>query len=80
MKQAPALGLKTAIITTGGSQSPDQLIEQAGKAAERHHGIWCSSRRGSRNVAESSASQAFIDEWNKRGYPFAGLTEELPRL
>src|SRR5213594_701231 len=28
LKQAAALGLKKRIITTGGSQSPDQLIEQ----------------------------------------------------
>src|SRR5216110_394013 len=32
-KQAAALGLKKRIITTGGSQNPDQLIEQAGAAA-----------------------------------------------
>ena len=32
-KQAAALGLKKQIITTGGSQNPDQLIEQAGAAA-----------------------------------------------
>ena len=31
-KQAAALGLKRRIITTGGSQVPDQLIEQAGGA------------------------------------------------
>src|SRR5260221_3079228 len=31
-KQAAALGLKKRIITTGGSQNPDQLIEQAGAA------------------------------------------------
>jgi branched-chain amino acid transport system substrate-binding protein len=32
-KQAAALGLKRRILTTGGSQNPDQLIEQAGAAA-----------------------------------------------
>src|ERR1700751_2735 len=32
-KEAAALGLKKRIITTGGSQNPDQLIEQAGGAA-----------------------------------------------
>ena len=29
-KQAAALGLKKRIITTGGSQNPDQIIAQAG--------------------------------------------------
>ena len=33
LKQATALGIKKQIITTGGSQNPDQLIEQAGVAA-----------------------------------------------
>src|SRR6476661_10000282 len=33
LKQAAALGLKKQIITTGGSQNPDQLIAQAGTAA-----------------------------------------------
>src|SRR5215210_4672211 len=33
LKQVQALGVKKQIITTGGSQSPDQLIEQAGAAA-----------------------------------------------
>ncbi len=32
-KQAAALGLKKRIITTGGSQNPDQIIAQAGAAA-----------------------------------------------
>src|SRR5258708_11215997 len=33
-KQAAALGLKKRIITTGGSQNPDQLIQQSGAAAQ----------------------------------------------
>ena len=33
LKQATALGIKKQIITTGGSQNPDQLIDQAGVAA-----------------------------------------------
>src|ERR1700716_2277839 len=33
-KQAAALGLKKRIITTGGSQNPDQIVQQAGTAAE----------------------------------------------
>ena len=33
LKQTTALGIKKQIITTGGSQNPDQLIDQAGLAA-----------------------------------------------
>ncbi len=36
LKQAAALGLKKQIITTGGSQNPDQLIAQASVGCERH--------------------------------------------
>ena len=31
LKQATALGIKKQIITTGGSQNPDQLIDQAAR-------------------------------------------------
>ena len=37
LKQAAALGLNVRIITTGGSQNPDQLITNVGKAAD---GSW----------------------------------------
>jgi branched-chain amino acid transport system substrate-binding protein len=33
-KQMSAIGLKKRVITTGGSQNPDQIIAQAGSAAE----------------------------------------------
>ena len=33
LKQAAALGIHKKIITTGGSQAPDQLVDQAGAAA-----------------------------------------------
>ncbi len=48
LKQAQSLGLNKKIITTGGSQNPDQLIEQAGRAA-MGRSIWCSSRPGRPN-------------------------------
>jgi branched-chain amino acid transport system substrate-binding protein len=37
LKQAKEQQIKARIITTGGSNSPDQLIEQAGAAAEGSH-------------------------------------------
>ena len=48
LKQAADLRLNHQIITSGGSQSPDQLIEQAGAAANGSNHILFFAR-GSRN-------------------------------
>ena len=68
---------KRRIITTGGSQAPDQLIEQAGGAANGSiH--WCSSRPGSPTRRRTrTRPKNFIAEWKKRGYAFAGCTESF---
>ncbi len=62
-KQAAALGLKRRFITTGGSQAPDQLIAQAGAAVN--------------DTTHIARAKSFIEEWKKRGHPFAGLTESF---
>jgi branched-chain amino acid transport system substrate-binding protein len=75
LKQAKALGLDNRIITTGGSQAPDQLIEQAGSAADGSYHLlfftpWFPEAAENPEVAEK-----FVAEWESRGYNFAGLTE-----
>jgi branched-chain amino acid transport system substrate-binding protein len=75
LKQARALGLEDRIITTGGSQAPDQLIEQAGSAADGSFHLlfftpWFPEAAENPEVAEK-----FVTEWENRGYNFAGLTE-----
>lgn len=75
LKQAQALGLNRQIITTGGSQNPDQLIEQAGTAANGSiHSVmfapWFPD-----TMASPEAARAFITEWKKRGLEPAGMTE-----
>ncbi len=77
LKQAAALGLKKRIITTGGSQSPDQLIEQAGGAANDTTHITFFTPWKPEASADPAMAKAFIEEWKKRGYPFAGLTESF---
>jgi branched-chain amino acid transport system substrate-binding protein len=76
-KQAAAIGLKKRIITTGGSQSPDQLIEQAGAAANDTTHITFFTPWKPEVSADPAMAKAFIDEWKKRGHPFAGLTESF---
>ena len=75
LRQARDLGLEDRIITTGGSQAPDQLIEQAGSAADGSFHLvfftpWFPEAAQNPEVAEK-----FVAEWENRGYNFAGLTE-----
>ena len=76
-KQAAALGLKKQFITTGGSQNPDQLIEQAGAGCERHPAPGDLRAVGAGIDAGSGGHQGFIAEWKKRGFQFAGVTESF---
>ena len=75
LRQAHALGLKRQIITTGGSQSPDQLIEQAGVAANGSFHLLFFPPWFPEASPNPALARAFVAEWRKRGYTFAGLTE-----
>ena len=77
LKQAQSLGLKRQIITTGGSQSPDQLIEQAGSAANGSMHLLFFTPWTPESTAHPEMSERFIAEWNKRGLNVAGLTESF---
>src|SRR3954467_12668443 len=61
-KQAAAIGLKKRIITTGGSQSPDQLIEQAGAAANDSTHITFFTPWNPNVSADPALAKAFVDE------------------
>lgn len=75
LKQMHALGLKRQIITTGGSQSPDQLIEQAGVAANGSYHLLFFPPWFPEASPNPALAKAFVAEWKKRGHNFAGLTE-----
>src|SRR6266508_1703378 len=77
LKQAAALGLKKRIITTGGSQSPDQLIEQAGGAANDTTHITFFTPWKPEASADPAMAKAFIEEWKKRGYPLTGMNGKI---
>ena len=74
LKQAQALGLKRQIITSGGTV-PDQLIQQAGTAAnDTLHSMmflpWFPD-----TSPNPAAAKAFIAEWNKRKLDPTGMPE-----
>ena len=77
-KQAAALGLKKQIITTGGSQNPDQLIDQAGTAVNGTMHLTTFAPWVPEVVAGSGSHQRVSSrEWKKRGFQFAGVTESF---
>ncbi|WP_426536077.1 ABC transporter substrate-binding protein [Bradyrhizobium sp. McL0615] len=76
-KQAAALGLKKRIITTGGSQNPDQIIAQAGAAANGTMHLTTFLPWFPDKTPNPEATNYFIAEWKKRGFEFAGCTESF---
>ena len=75
LKQAKEQQLDARIITTGGSSSPDQLVEQAGSAADGSHHILFFAPWFPETAPNPDVAKKFVEEWNKQGYNFAGLTE-----
>lgn len=75
LKQAREQRLVRKIITTGGSSAPDQLINQAGAAADGTYHILFFLPWFPEAMPDGRLAQAFVDEWKKRGHPFEGLTE-----
>ena len=75
LKQAREQRVTHRIITTGGSSSPSQLIEQAGDAAEGTFHLLFFVPWFPEEVPNPDVAKAFVAEWNNRGHDFAGLTE-----
>ncbi len=75
LKQAQEQRLARKIVTTGGSSSPNQLIKQAGAAAEGTYHILFFMPWFPEAMPDGRLAKAFVDEWSKRGHPFEGLTE-----
>jgi branched-chain amino acid transport system substrate-binding protein len=75
LKQAQEQRLQRRVITTGGSSSPSQLIQQAGAAAEGTFHILFFLPWFPEAMPDGKLARAFVDEWRRRGHPFEGLTE-----
>ncbi|MEP9375202.1 ABC transporter substrate-binding protein [Aquabacter sp. CN5-332] len=76
-KQMAALGMKKRVITTGGSQNPDQIIAQAGAAAEGTMHLTTFLPWDPAQTPDPAATTYFLEEWKKRGFSFAGATESF---
>ncbi|KPG01292.1 ABC transporter substrate-binding protein [Rhodopseudomonas sp. AAP120] len=74
MKQAQSLGLKRRIVTTGGTL-PDQLIAQAGTAANDSYHDAMFAPWFPETAADPEAAKLFIADWGKAGLPPGGMPE-----
>jgi len=75
LRQAKEQQLKARIITTGGSNSPDQLIQQAGSAADDSYHLVFFTPWFPEAVKNPALAVSFVKEWNARGHQVGGLTE-----
>ena len=75
LKQAREQRVTHRIITTGGSSAPNQLIEHAGTAAEGTFHLLFFAPWFPGEAPNPDVATAFVNEWNRRGHNFAGLTE-----
>lgn len=75
LKQAAEQRIAHRIITTGGSSSPDQLIAQAGAAANGSQHILFFAPWFPEMAPNPDVAKEFVAEWKKKNYEFAGLTE-----
>jgi branched-chain amino acid transport system substrate-binding protein len=75
LKQAKDQQVTARIITTGGSVSPDQLIEQAGDAANGSYHLVFFTPWFPDALKNPEAAKAFMDAWKAANYDVGGLTE-----
>jgi branched-chain amino acid transport system substrate-binding protein len=75
LKQAKDQQVTARIITTGGSVSPDQLIDQAGDAANSSYHLVFFTPWFPDAVKNPDAAKDFMDAWKGAKYDAAGLTE-----
>jgi branched-chain amino acid transport system substrate-binding protein len=75
LKQAKDQQVTARIITTGGSVSPDQLIEQAGDAANGSYHLVFFTPWFPDAVKNPETAKAFMDAWKAANYDVGGLTE-----
>jgi len=75
LKQAKDQQVTARIITTGGSVSPDQLIDQAGDAANGSYHLVFFTPWFPEAAKNPEAAKAFMDAWKAANYDVGGLTE-----
>jgi branched-chain amino acid transport system substrate-binding protein len=75
LKQAKDQQVSLRVITTGGSVAPDQLIAQAGDAANGSYHLVFFTPWFPDAVKNPDVAKKFTDAWKAKGYEVGGLTE-----
>jgi branched-chain amino acid transport system substrate-binding protein len=75
LKQAKDQQVTARIITTGGSNSPDQLIQQAGDAANGSFHLVFFTPWFPEAVKNPDIAVKFVNLWKAKGHNVGGLTE-----
>ena len=75
LKQAEEQQLKVRVVSCGGSNSPDQLIDQAGAAANGSFHTTFFPPWFPEVTKNPDVAKRYMDEWKKRGHNIGGLTE-----
>jgi branched-chain amino acid transport system substrate-binding protein len=74
IKQAAEQRLTQRIVTTGGG-FPDKLLANAGPAGLASYHILFFAPWFADKAKYPDVAKVYVDEWNKKGWEFAGLTE-----
>ncbi len=75
LKQAKDQQVTARIITTGGSNSPDQLIQQAGDVANGSSHLVFFTPWFPEAVKNPDIARTFVALWNEKKHHVGGLTE-----
>ena len=75
LKQAKEQQLKVRVVSCGGSNSPDQVIAQAGAAADGSYHTTFFPPWFPEMTTNPEASRRYMDGWKKHNFNVGGLTE-----
>jgi branched-chain amino acid transport system substrate-binding protein len=77
LEQMQAKGLQTKVLTTGGSNFPDKIIELAGQeaVANTYHTVFFAGAYDPKLSAVPDRAESFVEEWENRGHDFIEIGE-----
>jgi branched-chain amino acid transport system substrate-binding protein len=77
LEQMQAKGLDTKVLTTGGSNFPDKIIDLAGEeaVANTYHTVFFAGAYDPKLSAVPDQASSFVEEWETRGHDFIEIGE-----
>jgi branched-chain amino acid transport system substrate-binding protein len=77
LEQMQAKGIDTKVLTTGGSNFPDKIMDLAGKeaVAGTYHTMFFAGAYDPSLAADPERAKTFVEEWNSRGHEFTEIGE-----